>query len=354
MSISNDLRRVRFRRARFEKVLEARTQVLVVSHNNPDPDSIVSALLLETLLTRIFGIGVTIGYSGVIGRAENKVLLDYCGIRMVRLADLDAAKFETVALVDTQPGTGNHPFDDARRVSIVLDHHHLRPDTRHVAFFDVRDHLGSTTTLLYLYWRVWKLELTPKVATAMLYALRSETADMGRAASVVDRRLFKDLYALADLRALSRIVNAKVGEAYFSAIHKGIERAVVCGPLVVVRMGRLPYPDAVAEIADYFLKYEHASTSFAIGVYADEILFSLRSDDPGALLGTLARRIAGSWGTAGGHGSGAGGQIPVRRRARGGRKSIEDALIARLLEELGLTGERPRTLIHRASERRTS
>ena len=354
MSFANDLRRVRARSARLEKLLEARRQVLVVSHNNPDPDSIVSALLLETLLSRVFGIDVTVGYSGVIGRAENKALLEYCGLRLVRLADLELEGFETIALVDTQPGTGNHPFDDARRVSIVLDHHRLRPDTRHVAFYDVRDYLASTTTLLYVYWRVWKLELAPKFATAMLYALRSETADMGRPASVVDRRLFKDLYALADLPGLSRIVNAKVGEAYFSAIHKAIERAVVYGPLVVVRMGRLPYPDAVAQIAEYFLKFEEVTTAFSIGVYGNEMLFSLRSDDPAALLGTLARRIAGSWGTAGGHESGAGGQIPLKRRARGGRKSIEEALVGRLLEELGLTTERPRNLIQRALDRENS
>lgn len=285
MSFASDLRRVRSRSARFEKVLEARAKVLVVSHNNPDPDSIVSALLLETLLTRVFGISVTIAYSGVIGRAENKALLEYCGIQPVPLREIDVAKFETVALVDTQPGTGNHPFEEARKVAVVLDHHRLRPDTRQVAFFDVRDHLGSTTTLLHLYWRVWRLELTPKFATAMLYALRSETADMGRAASVVDRRLFKDLYALADLRALSRIVNAK------------------------------------------------------IGVYGDEILFSLRSDDPGALLESLARRVAGGLGTAGGHESCAGGQIPVTRSARGGKKSLQEAVIARLLEELGLKGD---------------
>ena len=283
MSFASDLRRVRSRSARFEKVLEARAKVLVVSHNNPDPDSIVSALLLETLLTRVFGISVTIAYSGVIGRAENKALLEYCGIQPVPLREIDVAKFETVALVDTQPGTGNHPFEEAGKVAVVLDHHRLRPDTRQVAFFDVRDHLGSTTTLLHLYWRVWRLELTPKFATAMLYALRSETADMGRAASVVDRRLFKDLYALADLRALSRIVNAK------------------------------------------------------IGVYGDEILFSLRSDDPGALLESCA-----------------GGQIPVTRSARGGKKSLQEAVIARLLEELGLKGDRPRNLIHRIPPRGSS
>jgi len=158
------------------------------------------------------------------------------------------------------------------------------------------------------------------------------------------------VYALANLRALSRIVNAKVGEGYFSAIRKAIERAVVYGPLVVIRMGRLPYPDAVAQIADYFWKYEEVLTAFSIGVYGNEILFSLRSDDLGALLGSLARRINGGLGTAGGHESGAGGQIPVARSVRGGKKSLQEAVIVRLLEKLGLRGERPRNLIQRISD----
>jgi len=128
----------------------------------------------------------------------------------------------------------------------------------------------------------------------------------------------------------------------------------VYGPLVVIRMGKLPYPDAVAQIAEYFLKYEEVSTAFSIGVYGDEILFSLRSDDPGALLESLARRVAGGLGTAGGHESCAGGQIPVTRSARGGKKSLQEAVIARLLEELGLKGDRPRNLIHRIPPRGSS
>jgi nanoRNase/pAp phosphatase (c-di-AMP/oligoRNAs hydrolase) len=354
LSFASELRRVRSRSARLKKVLEAHGQVLVFSHNNPDPDSIVSALLLKTLLAEVFEVPVTVGYSGVIGRAENRALLEYCGIELLPLRQIDVARFETVALVDTQPGTGNHPVEETGKIAIVLDHHRLRPETRRAAFFDVRDHLGSTTTLLYLYWRVWELELTPKFATAMLYALRSETADMGREASVVDRRLFKELYALADLRSLSKIVNAKVGGGYFAAIHKAIERSIVYGPLVVIRMDTLPYPDAVAEIAEYFLKYEGVSTAFSIGFYGDEVLFSVRSDDPQAHLGWLARRIASGLGTAGGHGSSAGGQVPVTRPDRDRKKSLRETIVSRLLKELGLENERSRNLVPRTPPRGNS
>ena len=239
---------------RASRPLEARRKVLVVSHNNPDPDSIVSALLLDTLLSRVFGIDVTVGAPCYRPRREQGS--PQCLRAPARwLADLELGGFETIALVDTQPGTGNHPFDDARRVSIVLDHHRLRPDTRHVAFYDVRDYLASTTTLLYVYWRVWKLDLAPKFATAMLYALRSETRRTWAGPRPWWTAGSKDLYALAS-SGLSRIVNAKVGEAYFSAIHKAIERAVVYGPLVVVGMGGLRTRTPSPQESQYFLKFE--------------------------------------------------------------------------------------------------
>ena len=161
----------------------------------------------------------------------------------------------------------------------------------------------------------------------------------------VDRRIFKDLYTVADLRALSRIVNAKVDEDYFSAIHRAIERSKVHGELIVISMGDLPYPDAAAQIADYFLKYRKVSKTFSIGFYDDMILMSLRSDDPASKLGVLARKVIGGMGTAGGHGSSAGGQVPVAGKSPEDIELIEKKIIETLLRELGLENETPRRLI---------
>ncbi len=306
---------------RLGGVLEQSRKVLIASHNNPDPDSIVSALLLSYICQEVFSLPSTISYSGVIGRAENESLLEYSGAKLIPHAKLDLDTFDTVALVDTQPGTGNNPFDDESRVSIVLDHHGIRPETRKVPFFDVREHLGTTTTLVYLYCRAWGIEITGRFATLMLYALRSETADMGREASPVDRRIFKDLYIAADLRALSQIVNAKVDVGYFAAIHRAIEKSSVHGRLIVCPMGPLPYPDAAAQIADYFLRYRKVSTTFSIGVFEDMILMSLRSDDPSAKLGVLAQKVVLGLGTAGGHGSSAGGQVSIAGKSS---EEVED------------------------------
>jgi nanoRNase/pAp phosphatase (c-di-AMP/oligoRNAs hydrolase) len=336
---------VRSRLKRLGGVLERSRDVLVTSHNNPDPDSIVSALLFKSLLEHVFSLSPTLSYSGVVGRAENESLLDYSDASLVHHPEIDIEAFDSIVLVDTQPGTGNHPFDDEDRISVVLDHHKLRPETRRVAFFDVREHLGTTTTLAYLYCRAWGVPLTQKLSTLMLYALRSETADMGRDASPVDRRIFKELYTSADLRALSRIVNAKVDTDYFAAIHRAVGRAIVYGRLVVVGMGRLPYPDAAAQIADYFLKYRDADVTFTIGVFEDMIVMSLRSNDPASQLGVVARKVVRGLGTAGGHDSSAGGQVPIEGKTDDEIEALQDRLVFALLKELGLENTESRKLV---------
>ncbi|UCG53098.1 MAG: DHH family phosphoesterase [Candidatus Latescibacterota bacterium] len=344
------MRLARSRLRRLGKVLEDGGETLVASHNNPDPDSIVSALLLKSLITTMTDLPVTVTYSGVVGRAENEALLKYSEARFYHLRDIDIGRFDTIALVDTQPGTGNNPFGTSSNVRIVFDHHRLAPQTKAVPFHDVREYLGTTTTLLYLYCRAAGLPLTRRYATLMHYALRSETSDMGREASEVDRRIFKDLFGLADLRAVSRIVNAKVGQSYFSAVHEAIEHSRVYGNLIVTQMATVPYPDAVAQIAEYFLKYRDVTCSFSMGIYGDEILLSLRSDDPGARLGLVAGRIVEGFGTAGGHGAIAGGQISVAGKHPSRIDAIEKTVIDRLLKELDLEDKRPRRLLRHPSE----
>lgn len=329
---------------RLRDVIGGRRHVVITSHNNPDPDAIVSALLLQRLLKRHFGVSSTLAYNGVIGRAENNALLEYASVDLKRLTDIDMGAV-SAALVDTQPGTGNNAFAAADGVCMVFDHHRLLPATRGVEFYDVRTHLGATTTLLYLYWKAAGIAVSKRYATLMLYALTSETANMGRESSVVDREVYKELYAMADLHSLSKIINAKVGRAYFTSVHTGIERSKIYGSVLVTQLGKLAYPDVVAEIAEYFLRFEETKYTFAIGQYRRSLLLSLRADNPEAHLGRIAREIVAGHGSAGGHGSAAGGQIDI-----GGMKAEEVTRVLhrvtrRLLKALGEGGKRGRPLV---------
>jgi nanoRNase/pAp phosphatase (c-di-AMP/oligoRNAs hydrolase) len=103
--------------------VESADRVVILPHNDPDPDAIAGTLALRRLLVEKRGLDVDLVYQGIIGRAENKALVRYLGypLRPVEAADIDGTW--PIALVDTQPGAGNNALRSDVPVVIVLDHH---------------------------------------------------------------------------------------------------------------------------------------------------------------------------------------------------------------------------------------
>ena len=61
--------------AKLLKLLSDKKKVLIVSHDNPDPDTLGSAFALRDLIQRESQSAVAIGFSGIVGRAENRAMI---------------------------------------------------------------------------------------------------------------------------------------------------------------------------------------------------------------------------------------------------------------------------------------
>src|SRR5690606_33240881 len=97
-------------RARTEslrELLRGRHRLLVLTHNNPDPDSLGGAVGLQEFARKAAGIESRLAITGRILRAENQAMVRELGIQMERLDDVRLSDFDCVALVDTQPGFGH-------------------------------------------------------------------------------------------------------------------------------------------------------------------------------------------------------------------------------------------------------
>jgi nanoRNase/pAp phosphatase (c-di-AMP/oligoRNAs hydrolase) len=94
--------------AQLERVVGGKEQMLIVIHNNPDPDAIMSGEALRHLVKTRYGVDTSIAYGGDVGRAENRALVRKLGIRMKQFRRIRLAKYDVVACVDTQPGAGNN------------------------------------------------------------------------------------------------------------------------------------------------------------------------------------------------------------------------------------------------------
>ena len=211
-------RKTRQKLQRLAELLRGRKNLLIVMQDNPDPDSIAAAMALRRLAHGLAEIPCTIAHGGTVGRAENRALVAYLNPNLHLLSEIELDKFDLVAIVDTQPGTGNNSLAPDRLPHIVFDHHHLRRSSRHCEFTDIRSHYGATATILLEYLNLAGIVPDMPLATALLYAIRSDTQDLGREAIAADIRASGQLYPLSNKRMLSEIQKGSVPRSYFQML----------------------------------------------------------------------------------------------------------------------------------------
>jgi nanoRNase/pAp phosphatase (c-di-AMP/oligoRNAs hydrolase) len=316
--------------------------VLILPHNDPDPDAVATALALRHLLTRRLDVKAEIIYKGLIGRAENKALIRYLGKPLRRLTGADLRQLAggpaAVALVDTQPGAGNNALPPHSPVAIVLDHHPRREATATAVFADVRTNLGATSTMVTEYLRAAGVDPPAQLATALFYGIKTDTLGLARGVSSADVDAYFYLQPRIDVEALVDIEQAQVPPAYFQSLDATLRATHIYGGVAVSYVGTMRYPDLVAEMADLLLRLQGIFCVLCMGQYQDDLVLSIRTQNHRLEAGTLAQQIVGEDGAAGGHGNLAGGQIPLDGRSA---KELAQQLGQRLLQHIYRTADVP-------------
>src|ERR1700716_1852099 len=93
---------------RFLAGLHECNRVVFVSHVQPDPDSLGSMLGLAHLVESRLGLPTRITRDGLISRAENRVMVEFLGLELTPVEDVEFEPGEAVVMVDSQPNTGRH------------------------------------------------------------------------------------------------------------------------------------------------------------------------------------------------------------------------------------------------------
>jgi nanoRNase/pAp phosphatase (c-di-AMP/oligoRNAs hydrolase) len=317
---------------RLQKSLEGCTQLLIIPHNDPDPDAIATAVGLRYLVATKYGIEARIGYCGIIGRSENKAFVRYLDHPLYKL-DLNEINQDIhIALVDTQPDVGNNPLPGDVPATIVIDHHPRRVSPNRAQFIDIRPEIGASSTILTEYIQTAGLDLPSYLATALFYGIKTDTMGLGRGASSDDVDAYFFLQPKVDVKALVQIEQAQVSATYFMSLDKAIHTARLYGDdLIISNMGILDYPDLGAEIADLLWRLQGVNWAICLGVYEHDLILSVRSRSRQLGAGNLARMIIGDLGTAGGHGTMAGGQIRLNQH---NPRQLSDQLVRSALQHI--------------------
>jgi nanoRNase/pAp phosphatase (c-di-AMP/oligoRNAs hydrolase) len=329
-----------------------RKRALIVMHDNPDPDSLASGEGLRTLFSHELDIPSTLALGGIIGRAENRAVVAELHIPLVPMEELAPERFDLVALVDTQPQAGNNSLPDSVHADIIIDHHPPRDHHPGATWTDIRSSLGASSTIVYEYLRAKGIPLDSRLATLFLYAIKSETRDLGREASPAERAAYLELVQLADHGALYRIANPKHPREHFAALDRAVRSARLHGDLLALNLGRLDYPDLVAEVADLMLSFEGARWVVCVGYYRQAVFLSIRTEVEHAHAGGLIRRVVGRDGAAGGHGMIAGGRLFARVSSDAALAPLYDQIVRNVCRELGRSSDRSVPLLDRRPARK--
>lgn len=288
--------------------------MLILTHDYPDPDSLASGKALATLLQEAWGISGRLVYSGLVARAENQAMLKRLTPEWEHSDELpDFQEYTAIAQVDTQPGAGNNRLNTVLQRHIVIDHHYpVRETVDNIAYADIRTEMGSTSTMLFQYLAAAGIQPDPILATAMFYGIKTDTRSLSRGASPADETAFLEMLHRLDQQELSRVELAGLSHEYFRSFSHGLLASRLYGQVIVARLGLMTQPDFAAEMADILIRLQDVQAALCLGQHADTLHISLRTKSMDQDAGKIVQQIIVPPGKAGGHGTMAGGQIPLQ------------------------------------------
>ena len=291
----------------YQRFFADADRVVIMLHNDPDPDAMASGLALRNVLRRTKQTAVLAALQGVT-RPENQRMMNLLDIQVEILTADQVLGFDRIAMVDVQPHAFRGLID---RVDLVIDHHPEQPGYTAV-YKDIRADYGSTSTILTEHLRAIDVNISERTATAMLYAIKSDTLFFNRQANRVDIEAFSYLYPLADATLIRKMEGAEITMDRLEYVLKAKQQGRMEEQVFCAFLGNSPREDFIPYVADFYLQLEDVKWTIVSGIVNDSLVMSVRNLGYSRNAGEFVRKYFNDIGSAGGHRSMAKAVVPLR------------------------------------------
>ena len=309
-SLTTELSRslTRARVQQYQRYFADADRVLILLHNEPDPDALAAGLALRNVLRRTRTTAI-IGAMQGITRPENLRMADLLDIQVETITADEFASFDRIATTDVQP----HYFGGLLpRVDLVVDHHPEQPGYTTV-FKDIRADYGSTCTILTEHLRAVDVSISERTATAMLYAIKSDTLFFARQTNRVDLEAFTFLYPLADPALIRKMEGAEITIERLEHVTRALATSRLRNQVFSAFLGETTREDFIPYTADFLLQVEDVKWTIVSGIVGGQLIVSVRNLGYSRNAGEFVKANFGDIGSAGGHRSMAKAVVPVDR-----------------------------------------
>ncbi len=274
---------------------------------DPDPDSIASALALKRLLWHRLSACV-IATIRPITRPQNQRLVKLLGLSLSPIDRIHPEEFSRKALVDNQPD--HHETFAGFMFDVIIDHHPRLPESRG-KFVDIRPEYGANSSIMTEYLREAHIRPSLKLATALYYGIKTDTANFERPSVDADMRAFHYLFPFTRRPLVRRLEFAEFNLPMLGYFQVALNRYCIRHNRIYAFLGKVSAPDILVILADFFVRAGEISWTIVAGIYEDRLVVIFRNDGLRKNAGRLASQAFGRLGSAGGHLASARAEVPL-------------------------------------------
>jgi nanoRNase/pAp phosphatase (c-di-AMP/oligoRNAs hydrolase) len=244
-----------------------------------------------------------------ITRPENVRMADLLDIQVETISPDEFSGFDRIATVDVQP----HYFGGMLpRVDLVVDHHPEQPGYTAV-FKDIRSDYGSTCTILTEHLRAVDVNISERTATAMLYAIKSDTLFFARQTNRLDLEAFSFLYPLADPALIRKMEGAEITIERLEHVTRALATSRLRNQVLSAFLGETSREDFIPYTADFLLQVENVKWTIVAGIVGGQLILSVRNLGYSRNAGEFVKANFADIGSAGGHRAMAKAVMPIER-----------------------------------------
>ncbi|MCX7847517.1 MAG: hypothetical protein N2595_05775 [bacterium] len=325
---------------RMRHLLTPQDKLLILLHGEPDPDSMAAGWAFQHLVRpRVHSVRLVA--TQPVKREQNVRFLRTLKVPIEFVDAVPWDSFTKIALVDAQPHFFHSPppvpFD------IVIDHHPRRQASP-LRCADIRPNYGSTATILLEYLLVAGVPLPRKLATALWFALRTDTDNLTRLVHTADLAAYSFLYRKSDRSMVQWLEQSDIPAAYREFYIRGLYLLDPARGRDVIYLGDIPQPDVCVHIADFLARFMGVRWLAVAGIAREMLYVIFRSGSYSVNVGSIARRKLEPFGSAGGHRDKARAEIPATTLAKILNLPLTDVRVEQWLRSV-LLGT-PRTRAH--------
>ncbi|MDR2850647.1 MAG: DHH family phosphoesterase [Desulfovibrio sp.] len=298
---------------------------------NADPDAMASAMALKRIfLNKVHSMDIM--RVNEVTRPDNLAMIRYLRIPVKAWNAENQDQYTHFALLDSQP-PHNKVFEDIP-FSLIIDHHPLVRDCVCVkkratsVHCHIRPEFGATSTMMSRALHALRIRPTPRLATALLYGIRTDTAVFERSGGEMDFRAYQWLSRHADITLLRRILRSEYLREWLPIFARAFASLTnshhggAYAPLHTVASA-----DVLVAIADFFTRV-HGLRWIAVSGVVDKKVIVVFRGDGGQDVGCMAAACFHDVGTAGGHPNLARAEFALNTLPKGTK--VSDFILQRL------------------------